>query len=155
MNEDRFAIVAEVDGYSKPLLAVRLTLGRLVDDIVHPYQINKKFFIDGVAISPDKIRRLKILKQDEQFDFYLQKIHDDLEHGNIETRKLSGQQYEIRLQALMIEHGEDITSQVIQAYERTLSSKFKEYLPNRDEVISGIGTLLGQALKSLGTGLGT
>src|SRR5436189_2539934 len=37
-KEDKFAVFAEADGQSKPLIMTHLTFARLMDDVVLPYQ---------------------------------------------------------------------------------------------------------------------
>ena len=39
------------------------------------------------------------------------------------------------MEALLREHGEDVTSQVISAYDKTIKHQLKDYLPKREELI--------------------
>ena len=55
-KEDLFGIVAEVDGRQKQLVLLNLSFGRLIDEIVVPYEEDQPFFIDGVPVTKNKIR---------------------------------------------------------------------------------------------------
>jgi hypothetical protein len=46
-----------------------------------------------------------------------------------------GQQYHVRLEACLRETGEDVTSQVISAFDKTIKPSLKDYLPKREELI--------------------
>jgi hypothetical protein len=51
VNEDlRFAILAEKDGDSNALVLQSLTLEKLYEHIVVPYEEGRPFFIDGVPV---------------------------------------------------------------------------------------------------------
>ena len=59
MNEKKtelFAIFAEAEGQEKPLIMTNLTFGRLMDEIVVPYEGKKPFFIDGVPVTWEKLK---------------------------------------------------------------------------------------------------
>ena len=52
---DQLAVYAESSSYSKLLIISDLSFGRLMDDIVVPYQQNESFFIDGVSLKRDEL----------------------------------------------------------------------------------------------------
>jgi hypothetical protein len=61
-TEGRFAVFAEAEGQSKPLILINLTFARLLDDVVVPYQTGEPFFIDGAPLKREKLSKLKIIK---------------------------------------------------------------------------------------------
>ncbi|MEI9449090.1 hypothetical protein V8T50_23680, partial [Vibrio parahaemolyticus] len=74
MENSLFAVYAEVDGIEKPLILSELTFGRLIDDIVVPYQLGQPFFIDGVVVKAEKLKRIKILLLNKKhYEHYINK----------------------------------------------------------------------------------
>jgi hypothetical protein len=132
-DDSRFAVWAEVEGYSKPLLVIDLTGGRLFDDIVVPYQAGQIFFVDGTPVKPPDLRRIKILRQQPGFDSDLKLLHRTLSHGDVQRSKVFADQYHVRLEAIVRGRAEDVTSQIIKAYDQAIKPKLKDYLPKRDE----------------------
>jgi hypothetical protein len=53
-NETKFAVIADSKEHPSSLLMHDLSFGRLIDDIVLPYQTNVPFFIDGAPVKADK-----------------------------------------------------------------------------------------------------
>jgi len=56
-----YAVYAEAEGQNRPLIQLDLPFGRLIDDIVVPYESGGAFFIDGAPVTAAKLRRIKIL----------------------------------------------------------------------------------------------
>ena len=66
-KEPLFGLIAEVAGRNKQLVLLNLTFGRLIDEIVVPYDTDEAFFIDGVPVKKNDIRRIKIVSLTEEF----------------------------------------------------------------------------------------
>ena len=145
-----FAIWCEAEGYDRPLLMHNLTFARLIDEIIVPFDGEQPFFVDGAPLTKKKIRTLKILKQGEDFDSELNVLHWEIRAGGLEKSKLYADQYRIRLEAITRETCEDVTSQVIKAFNTEIRPKLKDYIPKREELIQGALTVFVQALKSFG-----
>jgi hypothetical protein len=69
--------------------------------------------------------------------------------GGIEKQKLYAEQYHVRLEALLRESGEDVTSQVIKAYDRTIKPSLKDYIPKREELTKAALTVFVESIKAL------
>jgi len=145
-----FAIYAEAQGYERPLVVLNLSFAKLLDDIVVPYQSNEPFFVDGAPITRDKIRRLKILKVDVHFESALKTFHTKMSRNDTARQKLYGEQYHIRVEAMLREHGEDVTAQVIKAFDSTIKPTIKDYLPKRQELIQAASKVFIEGMKFLG-----
>ena len=151
-SELAFAVFAEVDGHEKPLIMTELTFARLLDDIVVPFESNKPFFIDGASVNREKIRRVKIIRQTQDFESFFHDLHWQLREAGISVRKLLGEQYHIRVEALLRECGEDVTTQVIKAFDTTIRPRLKDYLPKRQELIGAATKVFLEGIKVLGGG---
>ena len=149
---DRFAVLAETNTHGKPLFLVDLSFPRLMDDVVVPYQSGQPFFIDGAPVKPNDLKRIKILRTKPGLDHALTYFHRMLSHGEIQARKLYGDQYHIRVEAILREHGEDVTSQVIKAFDNAIKPRLKDYLPNRQELIGAAIKVFVEGMKALGAG---
>jgi len=134
-KKDLFAVFAEAEGFETPLILINLTFARLIDDIVFPYEEKEPFFIDGVSISQKALKKLKILRQKERFLTAFEDLHIGLRRGTKEEQKIYGEQYHIRLEAALREGCEDVTSQVIKAFDAKIRPSLKDYLPKREELI--------------------
>lgn len=62
-----FAVCAEVDGQSKALVVTDLTFERLIDEIVVSYHRDDAFFVDGVPVKRQQVRRLIVVHQGPSF----------------------------------------------------------------------------------------
>ena len=149
--DDRYAVFAEAEGHARPLLQVGLTFARLMDDIVVPYQSNESFFVDGVPVTPAKLQRIKLLRLDANFVHARHKFNISLTHADAPVRKLHGEQYAVRFEHMLREHSEDVTSQVIKAFNTAIKPSLKDYLPKREELISSALKLFVEGVKALGT----
>jgi hypothetical protein len=150
-NEARYAVFAEAEGHDKPLLQLDLTFARLMDDIVVPYQNDELFFLDGAPLSAQKLRRIKILRLSEQyaaehFDFQM-----SFKGASPEVRRIYGEQYGVRFENILRANSEDVTSQIIKAYNRAIKPNIKDYLPKRDDLISAAAKIFVEGVKALGS----
>ncbi len=152
MSEEKkelFAVFAEVQDFDKPLILTNLTFARLLDDIVVPFENEDPFLIDGVPADKKKIRMLKILRQKDRFPGLFEDFNFALRRGEIERQKIYGQQYHTRLEAILREGCEDVTSQVIKAFDSKIRPRLKEYLPKRNELIEAASAFFWEGVKKL------
>lgn len=107
------------------------------------------FFIDGVPVTREKLKKLKIIRQNNFFKENFDNLHRYLRFGDVKRQKFYGEQYHIRLEALLRESGEDVTSQIIKAYDTSIRPRLKEYLPKREELISTALRVFYESMKIL------
>jgi len=150
-THDTFAVFAESDGYDKPLIMMGLTFARLMDDIIVPYESKQPFFIDGAPVTREKIRKLKILRQSVRTRDLAYDFHHSLRSADISRQKMLGEQYYIRLEAILRESAEDVTSQIIRAYDTAIRPQLKDYLPKREELITMAMQVFIEGVKLLGS----
>jgi hypothetical protein len=74
-TDRKFAIYAEATDQQRPLIMTGLTFARLIDDVVHPFEADKPFFVDGAPLMKPKIKRIKILQQSEFLERNLAELH--------------------------------------------------------------------------------
>lgn len=146
-----FSIYAELRDDHKPLFLLNLPFGRLIDEVVVPLQRGDAFFVDGALLTKENIKRLKIVRQKPFFDRAINDLHWKMRSsGDHATKKLYAEQYAIRLEAILRECGDDVTAQIINAYDMKIKPRLKDYLPNREELIKAALELFTHAMKSLG-----
>lgn len=148
-NTDVYAVFAEAEGHDRPLLQLDMTFARLLDDIVVPYQSNESFFVDGAPVTAAKLRRIKILRMEESFAVGRMKFNSSLTLSSHEVRKLHGEQYTTRFEHLLRQHSEDVTAQVIKAFNQVIKPSLKDYLPRREELISAALKMFVEGVKAL------
>lgn len=148
-KEDLFGIVAELEGHQKQLVLLNLTFGRLIDEIVVPYEEDQPFFIDGVPVTKGKIRRIKIIKLGEEFRHGVWELEHGMKRGEHQNKKVYGEQYETRFEHILRTNADDVTAQVIKAYFQVVKPSIKDYLPKRQELISAATTVFVEAMKAL------
>ncbi|HUA67320.1 MAG TPA: hypothetical protein VMA13_02125 [Candidatus Saccharimonadales bacterium] len=148
-EEQKFAIFAEAEGYNQPLIMHDLSFGRLMDEVVVPYQSDTPFFIDGAPLKKQNLRRLKILRLHKYFASDFHDLNWALKNGGEKIGRIYGDQYNVRLEAILRERGEDVTSQVVAAFDKEIKPSLKDYLPKREELIKGALTFFLNNLTSL------
>lgn len=151
-TETRFAVVAEKRGYDRPLYLHDLTFARLIDNVVVPYESAKPFFIDGVPVKRGELAKIKIIQQAQDFSEQFSQLH----HGvsmpkSKEAIHVPTTEYPMRLDALFRGEGDDVTSQVIQAFDVKIRPKLKDYLPRQEELISAAFQVFVDSMKRLGS----
>jgi len=144
-----YTVYAESADHSKPLLQLDMTFARLIDDIIVPYQSNETFFIDGAPVSAKKLKRIKILKLKENYPNARRQFERALTVASSEIRKTYGEQYSIRFENLLRNNSEDVTSQVIKAYNQAIKPCLKDYLPKREELISAATKIFLESINAL------
>jgi hypothetical protein len=120
MSEDKFIVWAEAEGHDRPLLITGLSLARLFDDIVVPYQTGETFFLDGAPVKVKDLKRIKILRAKPHLEDALQMFRMGLTRGETPTRKIYGDQYYVRYEAILRDHSEDVTAQLFIEAMKTL-----------------------------------
>jgi len=153
MSEEKkelFAVFAEAESYEKPLILTDRTFARLIDEVVVPFEEKKPFFVNGAPVKREKILRLKILRQKEYFPRLLGELYRGMRRGDKARQRAFGNQYYVRLEATLREGCEDVTSQVIKAFDTEIRPKLKDYLPKREELIKATYQVFLAAMKILG-----
>jgi hypothetical protein len=149
-QKELFAVFAVRRGDPKPVIQTHLPFGRLMDDIVIPYDTEKVFFIDGAPVKATELERIKIMMQKDTFDRIFHDLHRSMRFGrDLKKQELYAQQYHIRLEALLRESGEDVTSQVIKAYRTVIKPELKDYLPDRQELLGAAVKVFKEGVKLL------
>lgn len=143
------ALWQRVEGRQKELVLLNLTVGRLIDEIVVPYEEGHPFFIDGVPVTKDKIRRIKIVKLGEKFRYGMANLERGLNRSDNQKQKLYGDQYQTRFEHILRTDVEDVTTQVVKAYVQVVKPSIKDYMPKRQELISSATTVFIEALRTL------
>ncbi len=151
-EDNLYAVWAEAAGHDAPLLQVGMSFARLMDDIVVPYQGDTTFFIDGAPVTPSKLKRIKLLRLRPSFarargDFTAALT----QHGNPAVRKTYGEQYGVRMEHMLRENAEDVTAQVIKAFNQASKPRLTNYIPKREELIQLAKEGFIEAVKRLGT----
>lgn len=150
-EESLYAVYAEAEGHEKPLFQLELTFPRLIDDIVVPYETTETFFIDGAPITAKKLKRIKILKLNDNYEYEKCRFERGLTKTDAQTRKAYGEQYAIRFEHILRQNSEDVTSQVLKAFNQVIKPSIKDYLPKRAELISAATKVFIEGIKTLGS----
>lgn len=149
-KEDLFAVYAVRKGEPTPLVQTHLPFGRLMDDIVMPFDSDEMFFIDGAPVKATDLDRIKIIRQQEFFNRTFHDLHHGMRwSGDLKKQELYAKQYHIRLEALLRESGEDVTSQVIKAFRTAIKPRLKDYLPNKQTLLDAAVKVFAESIKSL------
>jgi hypothetical protein len=140
----RFAVLVEKDGHTAPVYLHGLTLTRLYEDVVVPYEEDKPFFVDGVPIrNRSDLKRLKIIRQDSRLTFDLFRLYDGIKRGADKRVAIPTGDYPGRLIALFQESREDVTSSIVNAYQEKKPLK----LP-LDKLIEAASAVAAAAIKA-------
>jgi len=150
-KEKLFGVIAEVEGFEKQLVLLNLPFGRLIDEIVVPYDKGDSFFIDGVPTTKEKIKRIKIVELGDPFRWQISEIERGMTRGDATTRKTYGDQYTTRFEHILRTAAVDVTAQVINAFNQTIKPGIKDYLPKREEFIGAAAKVFIEAMKMLGS----
>lgn len=150
-KEVLYAVFAEARGHQKPLLQIEMTFARLIDDIIVPYQTSEAFFIDGAPLKTEQISRIKVLKLGDHFSRSKWDFDRKLSRGSAQEMKVLGDQYSTRFEHILRQHSEDVTSQVLKAFNQVIKPSIKDYLPKREELISAATKIFVESVKALGS----
>jgi len=128
---DLYAVYAVRKNEPTPLIQTHLPFGRLMEDIVMPFESDDMFFIDGAPVKATNLDRIKIIRQKEFFDRNFSDLHRGMHFGDdLRKQELYANQYHIRLEALLRGSGEDLTAQAVKAYRTVIKPKLKDYILN-------------------------
>jgi len=150
-KEKLFGVIAESEGYDKQLVLLDLPFGRLLDEIVVPYDNNESFFIDGVPVTKLKIRRIKIVELNDEYRQGIWELERGLTRGEHASKKTYGDQYQTRFEHILRTDTVDVTAQVIKAYNEVIKPSIKDYIPNRQELIGAATKVFIEGMKVLGS----
>jgi len=148
-EEKLYGVIAETEGFERQLVLLDLPFGRLLDEIVVPYDNDEPFFIDGVSVTKAKIKRIKIVELGEKYRHGMRELERGLTRGDNASRKTYGDQYQTRFEHILRTDTIDVTAQVIKAYNEVIKPSIKDYLPNRQEMISTATKVFIEAMKLL------
>ncbi len=89
-QQSLYAILAESKDYQdKELYLHNLSFAQLMDDVVVPYESGESFFIDGVPVKKETLRKIKIVCQKESFQEIVNDLHYFLRRGSGSARQVS------------------------------------------------------------------
>jgi hypothetical protein len=149
-KEDLFAVYAVRKDEPTPLIQTHLPFGRLMEDIVMPFESIDMFFIDGAPVKATDLDRIKIIRQKEFFTRNFNDIHRGMHYGgDLKKQELYAKQYHIRLEALLRESGEDLTAQAVKAYRTVIKPKLKDYIPNKEALLGAAVKVFAESIKLL------
>ena len=144
-----FGIIAESNDYDKQMVLLNLPFARLIDEIVIPYDTNEPFFIDGVPVSKEKIKRIKIVELRKEYKIAMDELKRGMTIHDNQTKKIYGDQYDTRFEHILRTNTTDVTSQVIKAYNQAIKPSIKDYLPKRAELIDAATKVFIEGMKIL------
>jgi hypothetical protein len=145
-----FAVLAEVQGYPNQLVLLDLPFGRLMDEIVVPYENDDTFFVDGVPASKQTVRRIKIVEIGRNYSHGMHEIERGMTRGDKAKNKTYGDQYKTRFEHVLRTTTIDVTAQVLKAYSQVIKPSMKDYLPKRQELIGAATRAFVEGMKVLG-----
>ena len=147
MPEDEilFAVLAEKKDDQQPLYLHGLSVTKLYDHVVVPYEENRPFFIDGVPVERATLRRIKIIKQDRQFSLDLDRLHNRIKNPRGSDLYTPIADYPGRLRALFQQQSVDVTSDIINAYRE----KKKLKVPT-DKLVEAASQIAVAAIRGAG-----
>jgi hypothetical protein len=151
-SDPKFGVLAEKKGLEgRSLYLHSLSFGRLMDDVVVPYEKGDAFFVDGVSVEKSTLVRIKIVRQSQYFEGQFADLHHFAASPSSQ-KFVRAADYPARLDVLFRGQGEDVTGQVINAFKVGILPRLKEYLPKREELISAALTLFLEGTKRLAAG---
>jgi hypothetical protein len=146
---DLFSVYAIRKSEPTPMILTNLHFGRLMDDVVVPFESEGAFFVDGYTVKATDLDRIKIIRQDDDFSAKFYELHYVMRRGELKQQELYAKQYHIRMEALLRESGDDVTAQVLNAYRTVIKPKLKDYLPEKQTLIDATVKVFVESLKLL------
>lgn len=148
-DTDQFAVYAVRKSESTPLIQTHMPFGRLMDDVIVPFHSDEVFFVDGAPVKATDLDRIKIIRQKEHFNRIFSDLHHGMRWGDMKRQELYAKQYQVRLEAVLRETGEDVTAQVASAFKTVIKPKLKDYVPNKEALLSAAINVFGESMKLL------
>lgn len=145
-----FGIIAESEGYNKQMVLLNFPFGRLMDEIIIPYDTGESFFIDGVPVIKEKIKRIKIVELGKEYHHAMDELKRGMTIHGQDTKKTYGEQYETRFEHILRTTTIDVTAQIIKAYNEVIKPSYKDYIPKRKELIDTATTVFVKGMELLG-----
>ena len=115
-----------------------------------PCESDKPFFIDGVPVKRGALAKIKIIQQAQDFSEQFSRLHLYVSMPRSKGIHVTATEYPMRLDALFRGGGDDVASQVIQAFDRKIRPALKDYLPKREELIDAAFQILVENMKHFG-----
>ena len=85
-TENQFAVYATRKSDLLPLIQTHLPFGRLMDEIIVPYENEKTFFVDGAPIKATDVDRIKIIRQEKGFNEIFNNLHHYMRWGDLKRQ---------------------------------------------------------------------
>ncbi|MEJ1409103.1 MAG: hypothetical protein RPU60_02640 [Candidatus Sedimenticola sp. (ex Thyasira tokunagai)] len=148
-KEKLFGVIAEKEGLAKQLVLLNIPFGRLLDEIIVPYDNGESFFIDGAPVTNEQISRIKIVELGREFEESLWRLERGLNRGDSASKKIYGDQYQTRFEHILRTNAVDVTAQVIKAYNTAIKPSIKDYMPNRKELIGAATKVFVEGMRAL------
>ncbi len=149
-KEDLFAVYAVRKSEPTSLIQTHLPFRRLMDDIIVPFESGESFFIDGAPVKATDLDRIKIIRQREFFKQTFSELHRGMRWGHdMKKQELYANQYHVRLEALLRESGEDVTTQVVKAFRTVIKPKLKDYIPDKEALLDTAVRFFAESIKLL------
>jgi hypothetical protein len=79
----------------------------------------------------------------------MRELEIGLTRGQPQNQKIYGDQYDTRFEHILRTATEDVTAQVLKAYNHAVKPRLKDYIPKREEIISAATTVFVEAMRVL------
>jgi hypothetical protein len=73
-----------------------------------------------------------------------------MRRGELQRQKMFAEQYHIRLDVLVRTNCDDVTSQLLKAYDTAIKPRLKDYMPNREALIEAAAAFFWKGVQVLG-----
>lgn len=147
-EEKLFTIYAIRKHETTALIQMGLSWERLMEDIVQPFDSGDMFFIDGAPVKATDLDRLKILVETESFRGAFATLNWHLRTGDTKAKEMYIKQYHGFIEALLREHGQDVTSQVVSAFRIAIKPKIRDYMPNKEALLDAAVKIFSESAKA-------
>jgi len=162
------AVFVQLKEGGEELLVRNMTLERVLEEVVVPYNTSELFFIDGIRADASKIHRIKILVQQPDFEVLMSELFKTIAGRSPQflpnsPRAKSATEDAIRnkserITAIVEQYSEDITSQMMDAYAATMMgsvSKLQDFQDERKALLDGFRKRVIDSVQAIATGAGT
>jgi hypothetical protein len=147
-DERKFTITAVRKDNPSVLLQMNLSWGRLMEDVVIPFDSGEMFFVDGAAIKATDLDRLKILLNGKGFDTAFALLNRHMRMGDLKTKEMYAKQYPVFIEAMLRQHCNDVTSQVVSAYKTAIKPRLKDHMPDKNAIFDAGVKILVEGMKA-------
>jgi hypothetical protein len=147
-NEILFGAYVLRKGNPSPLIQTHLNFIRLLDEIVVPYCTSNMFIVDGASLTITDVDRMKLIRQKEGFNRTYHDLHHSMRWGDMKKQELYAKQYQVRLEALLREGGEDITTQAMRAFSEHIKPNLDNYSSAKESILTSARDAFVKATQS-------